>query len=131
MFHKATFILLKKLPLVLKAYLSCFLVLRCILFHGVIVIEVGTVLMFRFFFFFLMSIFGRIKSWLHSVGPTHLNVKSSWPVNSIVTEPRSPGPVEGCYTGSHSVWGIIPLLCGAGRSPCLCATLSLSIKREE
>lgn len=59
MFHKTKFILLKKLTLVLKAYLSCFLVLRCIFFHGVIVIEDSTVLLF--FFFFLMSIFGRIK----------------------------------------------------------------------
>lgn len=56
MFHKTKFILLKKLTLVLKAYPSCFLVLRCIFFHGVIVIEDSTVLLGFFVFFFNVHI---------------------------------------------------------------------------
>lgn len=111
MFPKAKCILFEKLPLVLKAYASCFLVLRCIFFYGMMVIEGGTVLLFYFCLFFMsVRIYGRIKSWLHSVGPMYLNLKCSWPVNATVREPQSPGPVEGCCAGSHSIWGIILVL---------------------
>lgn len=46
MFHKAKFIPFEKLPLVLKAYAFCFLVIRYIFFYGMIIIKDGAVLLF-------------------------------------------------------------------------------------
>lgn len=75
-----------------------------------------------------MSRFGRFESWPHSVGPVHLNLKCCWPVNPIVREPQSPGPVEGGYAGSRSVWGIVPLLWSRPVTQSLCLIVSVNEK---
>lgn len=54
----AKYILLKELPFTLKAYLSCFLVSRCVLVYGMMIkdggfLVVGLVFLFYFVFIFI------------------------------------------------------------------------------
>lgn len=86
---KAKVILFKTLSLILKHI--CLVFQCCFFFYGVMVIEDGMVLLLCFGAF-LMSLLGRMKSWLHSAEPMPLNLNLACQSNSQgTTEPRPCG----------------------------------------